>query len=231
MPDLAAHTPLVDARMRAYYDRRANEYDEWWLGTGPFAKRARPGWREEVNQVISLVASLPAARTLDVACGTGFLTRHLAGEIVGLDQSQAMVAVAAARMPSARIVHGEAVPLPFPDDAFETVFSSHFYGHLQKAERMRFLAEVRRVASRLIVVDAALRADVDGEQWQERMLNDGSRHSIYKRYFTPQQLAEELSEGTILHGGRWFVVVDCALRIPATHDDLTARANACDGAS
>jgi hypothetical protein len=34
-----------------------------------------------------------------VACGTAFLTRHLRGEVVGLDQSPAMVEVASARLP------------------------------------------------------------------------------------------------------------------------------------
>ena len=30
--------------MRSYYDARAQEYDSWWLGTGLFAPRERPGW-------------------------------------------------------------------------------------------------------------------------------------------------------------------------------------------
>ncbi len=33
----------MDAGMRAYYDRRAAEYDDWWNGTGLFATRDRPG--------------------------------------------------------------------------------------------------------------------------------------------------------------------------------------------
>ena len=74
--------------MKAYYDRRAPEYDEWWFGTGLHADRDRPGWEEEVDALIRALAALPPARTLDVACGTGFLTRHLPGEVVGLDQSE-----------------------------------------------------------------------------------------------------------------------------------------------
>lgn len=42
---------------------------------------------------------LRPARTLDVACGSGFLTRHLRGVVVGLDQSAAMVALAQSRLP------------------------------------------------------------------------------------------------------------------------------------
>ena len=63
-------------RFVAYYERRAREYDEWYEGEGLFASRHRPGWDTELAEVISLVAALPAARTLDIACGTGFLTRR-----------------------------------------------------------------------------------------------------------------------------------------------------------
>jgi hypothetical protein len=31
--------------MRAYYDQRARECDDWWLGTGLFKRRHRPGRR------------------------------------------------------------------------------------------------------------------------------------------------------------------------------------------
>jgi hypothetical protein len=34
--------------MRAYYDQRASEYDDWQLGTGLFSRRERPGWAAEV---------------------------------------------------------------------------------------------------------------------------------------------------------------------------------------
>jgi ubiquinone/menaquinone biosynthesis C-methylase UbiE len=40
-----------------------------------------------------VLAALPPARTLDVACGTGFLTRHLRGDLTAIDQSDEMVAI------------------------------------------------------------------------------------------------------------------------------------------
>jgi demethylmenaquinone methyltransferase/2-methoxy-6-polyprenyl-1,4-benzoquinol methylase len=198
---------VVDDWMRAYYDRRAREYDDWWLGTGLFAVRERPGWQEEVGQLVQVVGDLPAARVLDVACGTGFLTRHLRGEVVALDQSEAMTEIAAARVPHARVLQADAVPLPFADGAFDRLFTSHFYGHLLPEERERFVAEARRVARQLVVVDSALREGVGPEGWQERVLNDGSRHRVYKRFFTATSLTAELGGGEVLHAGRWFVAV------------------------
>jgi ubiquinone/menaquinone biosynthesis C-methylase UbiE len=198
---------VVDDEMRRYYDQRAHEYDDWWLGRGLFADRPRPRWSEEVAELISVIGGLPPARTLDVACGTGFLTRHLQGELVALDQSESMAAATAEQLPGVRVVRGDAVPLPFPDSEFERVFTSHFYGHLLPEERERFLDEARRVGGELVVVDSARREDVQPEEHQQRVLNDGSRHTVYKRFFEPEELAAELGGGSVLHSGRWFVAV------------------------
>jgi demethylmenaquinone methyltransferase/2-methoxy-6-polyprenyl-1,4-benzoquinol methylase len=193
--------------MRAYYDRRAPEYDDWWLGTGRFAARDRPGWDDERERLRATIAALAPCRVLDVACGTGYLTMLLAGEVTALDQSPRMVELTRERVPHARVVQGEAIPLPFPDGAFDRVFTSHFYGHLQPDERRAFLDEVRRVADELVVVDSALRPGVDPEQWQERQLDDGSRHTVYKRYLTPDALTDELGGGEVLFAGTWFTAV------------------------
>ena len=193
--------------MKAYYDARAPEYDDWYEGTGGFAGRERPAWREMLGGLAEALGSLPPARTLDVACGTGYATRWLPGEITGLDASARMLAIAGQRIPEARFVHGNALDLPFPDAAFERVATMHFYGHLEQADRTRFLAEARRVAPELVVVDSALRDDVEREQWEERILRDGSRWTVYKRYFTPEGLLAELGGGETLFAGAWFVAV------------------------
>ena len=192
--------------MREYYDRRAAEYDEWYMGTGLFAARERPGWHEEVAALCDAIAALPVKTTLDVACGTGFLTRHLNGSVACLDQSERMLGIAAERMPSARIVRTEALPLPFADGAFERVFTGHFYGHLRPGEREQFLAEAARVAAELVVVDSRERPDHAAEEEQERILNDGSVHRVFKRYFTGPELAAELVGGEVLFDGDWFVM-------------------------
>lgn len=193
--------------MKAYYERRAAEYDDWWLGTGRFAGRQRPVWREETEALTRTLEALPPARTLDVACGTGFLTQHLGGEITGLDQSASMLELARAKVPEGRFVQGDALELPFADDSFERVLTSFFYGHLEEDDRDAFLREARRVAAELVVVDSALHDGVEPVEWQERILNDGSRWQVYKRYFEPDSLAEELGGGQTLFAGRWFVAV------------------------
>lgn len=195
-----------DPATAAYYDARAAEYDEWYRGQGRFADRDRPGWDDEVAALVALVQGLPPARTLDVACGSGFLTRHLRGLVVGLDQSPAMVALAQSRLPYGVALTGDALDLPFADGAFDRVFTGHFYGHLPPPERAAFLREAHRVAGELVVVDSALRPGGPQEEWQDRVLNDGSRHRVFKRYLSGPRLAGEI-RGEVLLEGRWFVAV------------------------
>jgi ubiquinone/menaquinone biosynthesis C-methylase UbiE len=193
--------------VKTYYDRRAHEYDDWWLGEGLYAGRERPGWEEELAELTHVISALPPVRTLDVACGTGFLTRHLRGEVVGLDQSARMLAVAREQAASATFVLGDALALPFGDGTFDRIFTSYFYCHLEEQERVLFLEEARRVAGELVVVASRHQPGSEQTRWEERVLKDGSRWTVYKRVFTGRQLAHELGGGELLHEGRWFVVV------------------------
>jgi ubiquinone/menaquinone biosynthesis C-methylase UbiE len=193
--------------VKACYHARAREYDDWWLGRGPFAERDRPGWDEERAELERVVAALPPARTLDVACGTGFLTRHLRGEVTAIDQSGAMLAIAGKQAADATFAQGDALDLPFGDSSFDRVFASYFYCHLEEDDRLRFLAEARRVAPELVIVASTLKDEVEPERYEERMLQDGTRWTVFKRYFRPEQLVNELGGGEVLHAGRYFLVV------------------------
>jgi ubiquinone/menaquinone biosynthesis C-methylase UbiE len=190
--------------MEAYYERRSAEYDDWYLGTGLFAERDRPGWEEELSSLIAAIGALLPVRTLDVACGTGFVSRHLPGDVIGLDRSASMLAETRTRI-DVPLVLADALTLPFRDGSFQRVFTGHFYGHLVEERRQPFLDEARRVAGELVVLDAALRAGVEPDQIQERVLTDGSVHRVYKRFFEPDQLAAEIG-GEIVFAGRWFLV-------------------------
>ena len=194
--------------MKEYYEQRAPEFDDWYLGTGMYATLDRPGWHEDVAALLRVVGELPPARVLDVACGTGFLTSRLRGSVTGLDQSEAMLAIARERAPGMRFVSGDGLALPFGDGSFDRLFTGHFYGHLQDRERAVFRAEAKRVAGELVVADAARREGIPETGWQERALSDGSRHQVFKRYFTGEGLVRELGGGgEVLHEGPWFVVV------------------------
>jgi ubiquinone/menaquinone biosynthesis C-methylase UbiE len=198
------HEPsfATDPATHRYYERRAAEYDEWYRGEGLFAARDRPGWHEELETLCGVLGALEPATTLDVACGTAFLSRHLAGGVIGIDMSSGMAEVARSRIRAVAVA--DALSLPVAEGGVARVFAAHFYGHLPPDERARFLSEVRRVGCGLVVVDTALRPGLPAETWQERVLNDGSRHRVFKRFLSPAQLAVEIG-GSVLFDGRWFV--------------------------
>jgi demethylmenaquinone methyltransferase/2-methoxy-6-polyprenyl-1,4-benzoquinol methylase len=196
--------------MRVYYDRRAPEYDDWYTGSGSFSSRERPGWDEELAALLRLVEGLSPARTLDLGCGTGYLTRHLRGPVVGCDQSAAMLSRARTQAPGVPLVRGDALALPFADAAFERLFTAHLYGHVPPEDRAGFLDEARAVAGEIVMVDAGPRGGLPRDQWEDRVLRDGSRHRVYKRFFTGASLAAELVGGRVQHDGYWFVAVVAA---------------------
>jgi ubiquinone/menaquinone biosynthesis C-methylase UbiE len=192
--------------MEEYYDRRAPTYDDWYLGRGRYASRDTESWEADLAGLTAAIEGLGPARTLDVACGTGFLTQHLAGDVIGLDQSSSMLDVARRQAPHAHYVRGDALCLPFPDRSFDRVFSAHFYGHLDDGERTAFVQEASRVGRELVVVDAAVRPDHALAEVQQREV-DGETWPVLKRYFTPAVLAGELGGGEALYAGPWFVMV------------------------
>lgn len=155
----------------------------------------------------ALIRGLPAARVLDVGCGTGWITRLLRGRVVALDSSLSMLRLARARVPEAVLVHGAAPPLPFPERSFERVFASHFYSHLVEASTRRsFVTEAFRVGGELIVVEQTGEPDVPSEAWERRVLRDGSVHRVYKRYLPASALAEELGGDVVLETPSFIAV-------------------------
>jgi demethylmenaquinone methyltransferase/2-methoxy-6-polyprenyl-1,4-benzoquinol methylase len=192
--------------VKEYYERRATTYDDWYLGNGRYAARDTAAWEADLSALIDAIGALEPSATLDVACGTGFLTRHLPGTVVGLDQSASMLEIARRQAPGATLVRGDALALPFGDASFDRVFTGHFYGHLDVDEARRFLAEAARVALELVVVDAAVRPDHALEEIQQREV-DGESWPVLKRYFAPDALVQELGGAEILHDGPWFVMV------------------------
>jgi ubiquinone/menaquinone biosynthesis C-methylase UbiE len=92
--------------------------------------------------------ALPGMRVLDLGTGIGAMARELAErfpgiELLGLDRSEAQLAVARARHPVATYVHGDATAMPFEDRSFDRVHASWLLEHVP--EPVLVLREVHRV--------------------------------------------------------------------------------------
>jgi ubiquinone/menaquinone biosynthesis C-methylase UbiE len=183
---------------REYYDRRAEEYDDT-IGLDERQQR-------ESSEVDAILSALDTPRILDVGCGTARATRLLKGWVVGLEGSERMLAIARRRAPGARFVRAFVPPLPFADHSFDLVLSAHVFSHLEPGERPEFVAEAKRVARSLMVVETLWEEGLPTDGVEGRELTDGSRFNIRKSYFTPERLLADLGGGTIAFQGTWFVI-------------------------
>jgi ubiquinone/menaquinone biosynthesis C-methylase UbiE len=94
---------------------------------GAAYERYMGAWSQLVGEkFLDWLAPRTSMRWLDVGCGNGAFTRMIvercaAASIHGIDPSEGQLAVARARFPShvAQFRQGDAMALPFPDDAFD----------------------------------------------------------------------------------------------------------------
>jgi demethylmenaquinone methyltransferase / 2-methoxy-6-polyprenyl-1,4-benzoquinol methylase len=111
-----------------------------------------PRWR---RFLVSRISVAPTETVLDVATGTAAvaieLARHTGASVVGLDQSDEMLAVGRRRVERARLaervrlVHGNAERLPFGDGEFDALTFTYLLRYVDDpGATMRELARVTR---------------------------------------------------------------------------------------
>jgi demethylmenaquinone methyltransferase / 2-methoxy-6-polyprenyl-1,4-benzoquinol methylase len=121
-----------------------------------------PRWR---RALVAAIGPRPGQRVLDVATGTGLvafeLVRRGGCEVVGLDQSEEMLAGARARQGGApafadrvTFVRGEAERLPFADAEFDALTFTYLMRYVDdRAATMRELARVVRPGGRIGMIE------------------------------------------------------------------------------
>ena len=126
-------------------------------------ERSMGRWsRRLANPFLDFAAIGPAARILDVGCGTGSLTFALAdgapgAAIVGIDHSQVYVDHARSRAPEEKSLtfeQGDAAALPYGDGAFDAALSLLVLNFVPEAEQAT--AEMARVTKPEGVVAACV---------------------------------------------------------------------------
>jgi demethylmenaquinone methyltransferase/2-methoxy-6-polyprenyl-1,4-benzoquinol methylase len=114
-----------------------------------------PRWR---GALVAAIDARPGQRILDVATGTGLVASELAergADVVGLDQSEEMLAVARERLGDrVTFVRGEAERLPFADAEFDALTFTYLLRYVDdRAATMRELARVVRPGGRIGMVE------------------------------------------------------------------------------
>jgi demethylmenaquinone methyltransferase / 2-methoxy-6-polyprenyl-1,4-benzoquinol methylase len=117
-----------------------------------------PRWR---RALVRAVDPRPGQRILDVASGTGMVAFAVADagdcEVVGLDQSPAMLGIARSRLDGragVSFVDGQAEHLPFADAEFDALTFTYLLRYVDDpAETMRELARVVKPGGRIAMLE------------------------------------------------------------------------------
>jgi demethylmenaquinone methyltransferase/2-methoxy-6-polyprenyl-1,4-benzoquinol methylase len=145
LPDPQQADLQKDVQVRQMFDRIAGTYDRLndWISLG-FHK----SWKRLACQKLQLK---PGGRVLDVCTGTGDLISYLLplvkdGQVVGLDFSEKMLALARERFrdnPRVKLTQGDALALPFEDNTFDGAIIS--FGLRNVVDIPKALQEMHRV--------------------------------------------------------------------------------------
>jgi SAM-dependent methyltransferase len=187
---------LIDEQVE-YYRRRAGEYDEWWFREGRWAlpEPARHRWLADVEEVeAALERFAPGGEVLELACGTGLWTRHLvrhAGRLTAVDAAPEMIARNRDRVAGeVSYVRADIFDWTPPAHRFDVCFFSYWLSHVPDERLAAFWATVAaalRPGGRVFLIDSH-DAEPRAERTQPRVLNDGSRYTVVKRFWQPDEL-------------------------------------------
>jgi len=130
-------------------DKRQARYFEKVDYRGPTHPVVEAYVRPKLNYVAETISLQRDWTVLDVGCGNGIFTHHLAQicpSIVGLDYSSHLLE----GNPQRALVRGDAKALPFPDESFDVVFEANILHHI--GDRLGVVAEMARVSRKYVVL-------------------------------------------------------------------------------
>ncbi|MFF8103964.1 class I SAM-dependent methyltransferase [Streptomyces sp. NPDC016640] len=140
--------------------------------------------------LLELARPGPQDRVLDVACGTGLVSRLFAGrvaELVGVDLTEEMAEQARPHLD--RLVVTPAEELPFEDDTFDIVVCRQGIQFMDLPAAVEEMVRVVRPGGRVVVVNLCAYDERDREEYFEilRLRNPVRRH-----FFLPSGLEDVL---------------------------------------
>ena len=197
-------------RQVEYYRARAPEYDEWFFRQGRYDRGPahRAQWLSEAGEIEAVLRS--AVRdgvVLELACGTGLWTRHLAQlnrRVLAVDAAPEAVARNRARVDAANVDYVIADIFSWrPSAKFDSVFFSFWLSHVPEEMFEAFWTRVGETLlpnGRIFFIDSLLEETSSARDHQpldrsgisRRKLNDGSEFDIVKIFYQPQELEARL---------------------------------------
>jgi ubiquinone/menaquinone biosynthesis C-methylase UbiE len=191
--------------MMSYYDERAEEYDEIYLGKG-HTTIAADLYRKDVAKVSEMVSRFGKGHLIDIACGAGFWLPNYArncNQITFLDQSARMLSKCKDRVEElgladlSSLIQGDFLDVNLEASKYDCALVGFLLSHLtleQEKTFFRKLEEILKANPQLMFIDSAWNKRREQyrekEGFQERVLNDGRTFRVYKRYFDESDVEE-----------------------------------------
>ena len=153
-------TPALNRTAKQLFAPISRNYERWatLLSLGQ-----DPRWRTEMVAALEVP---PEASVLDVAAGTGAITRLLEARgacVIATDQSIEMLR--GARQRGATVVQGNAVRLPFPDASFDAVTFGYLLRYVEPAAALGELVRVLRPGGAIGMVEFGRPGGIWGPFW------------------------------------------------------------------
>jgi L-threonylcarbamoyladenylate synthase len=164
---------------------------------------------EQLQDIVGRVAAVGARRVLDLGTGTGetaarLLAGNPAASLVGVDESEAMLRAAAARLGSERVsLRVGRLQDPLPSGPFDVVASALCVHHLTSEEKRSLFARVREALApggRFVLADVVVALDPG-----ERVI------PLTEGYDRPDTLSQQLA---------WLAASAFSVSVEWTHRDL-----------
>lgn len=201
---------LLEEQVR-YYRARAPEYEDWWYRRGRYDRgpAANERWFREVADVERALRRFkPLGNVLELACGTGIWTRHLAelcGQVTALDVSPEVLAINRAQVADERVRYVEADIFQWePVERYDVCFFAFWLSHVPAQLFEPFWEKVARATDgggRVFFIDSARAEPIwavgrrtlgtAGES-ETRRLRDGREFQIVKQLYGPEALERRL---------------------------------------
>jgi demethylmenaquinone methyltransferase/2-methoxy-6-polyprenyl-1,4-benzoquinol methylase len=172
----------------------------------------KPERREDIAFLKShLPAVFAGRRVLEVACGTGYWTQHIAPAASSMTATDAVaepleLAKGRPGVQAVRFALADAYDLPDSLGKFEGAFAGLWLSHVPAERRQEFLSSLHRrllPGARVVLVDNSevqlrdfpiAERDDHGNTYQHRRLKDGSVHKVMKN-FPPRAELEAMVVG------------------------------------
>ena len=155
----------VDPIAARAFGSRAEQYED-----------GRPGW--PADAVAALIERFDARTVLDLAAGTGKLTRILvkhSSEVFAIEPVDGMRAVLEREVPEARLLGGTAEAIPLPDESVDAVFVAEAFHWFDLERAAVEIARVLRPDGALVVLWNYLAQPLD---WAEDVYETLKAHRI-----------------------------------------------------